>query len=210
MQILIPIRYQALSPAVIPVFVAGPILGGDDWQADFIDAFTQSLQTQCSIAAHRKIAPRLRFIVPCRWPETHRLSQHFATNYTVDDYGQDPDVESGTFWECFHLDTIIVPGSPGLVVFGLFPESESYQRDDGSPYGRDTYGELGRWPPIGRLRGAKNILVGLHPDWKGGHVFRRNEAFWPADQRSAEIHTVSLPGQLASWSLQRLLQRHVG
>lgn len=191
----------------LPVFVAGPILGGDDWQANYISSFMECLKSDSPITLYQKIEPRLLFIVPCRWGDDHPLAQYFVQKYIIDDYHDDAVRESQTFWECHYLDQIIVPESPGMVVFGLFPESKEHPRTDGNPYGRDTLGELGRWPTIGRFRGAENIYIGMHSDWSGGEVFKKNETFWPKKQSAVHIRNISDPYLLARWSAQCLIEK---
>lgn len=187
MKILVPKRYAALSPMCIPVFIAGPIGGGDDRQADFIRLVAEYLKQCAPVTLYQKIEPRLLFICPCRWGDNHPLATHFEKSFTLDSYGQDQEAESQTFWEAYYGKGILTPESQGFVVFLLFPESATNPRTDGQPYGRDSMGELGRWSMYAHCVGASNIHYALHEKWSGRTVFEKNLRFWTPEQ-TRNIH----------------------
>ena len=133
-------------------FLAGPIRGGGDWQREMTELLGK--RGECVV------------VNPSRYEPDHPLyqyrlegSEHFAHQ---------------TAWERFYLHLAAKDWSSGCIIFWLACESKENPRDDGQPYARDTYGELGEWR--GRLLHDPKlrVIVGAEPDFPGLAVIRRN------------------------------------
>lgn len=149
MRLLLPKTFVDTRYTKDPVFfLAGPIKGGDDWQANA----TTLLATQ---------VPDCIIVNPCRYTESHPLYQ-----YRMDAIEND-DFPNQTLWERYFLDLAGRRSSNGCILFWLPCESKTNPRNDGSPYARDTYGELGEWR--GRAIGNPylNFVVGAEKDFPG-------------------------------------------
>lgn len=172
MKIVVPKRYIPLTPVCFPIFLAGPVLGGGDWQRHFIEHFMNFSVHKWSDSYREKVLPLIKFIVPCRWDETHPLAEHFADVYELIEIPDEYIEKSQTSWEFFYLDYIVFHG--GVIVFGLFPESKEAPRTDGLPYAGDTRGEIGRWSTIASSNDFQNILIGAHPEFLGIKVISKD------------------------------------
>lgn len=198
MEIVIPIRYPIIDPYVFPVFLAGPVLGGGDWQYELIVAFNSAVRKQWTDTRFKAIFPRLRFIVPCRWNESHGLSNHFVKMYTIPERKEGDLQCTQTFWEAIAISRILKQ-KWGLLVFGLFPESSDKPRNDGQPYGRDTYGEVGRYLTMAAYEEAEDhVLVCAHPLFPGWDVQKKNIFIFNGEALRAEtsdltdlVHTMA-------------------
>ena len=111
-------------------YLAGPIRGADDWQAEAVRILA-NLDPGCTI------------ICPCRWDNTHPLWQ-----YRVAPRGNtcSKTYERQTDWERYWMP---YAAEHGCLIFWIPCESASSPRpkEDG-PYARDTYGELGRYSDL--------------------------------------------------------------
>ncbi len=73
----------------------------------------------------------------------------------------------------------------GCIIFWLPEESRTNPRDDGSPYARDTYGELGEWrarcsTKQNWLVSAPRVVIGAEPGFPGLKQIKTNfEAMIP-------------------------------
>lgn len=142
------------DPQSLIFFLAGPVLGGGDWQ-----------YSMCRLLQERITS--FYVAVPCRYPRGHPLRRHEAR----DGMACVGDFERQLDWERHYLNLAAVRGS---IIFWLGCESATNPRADGNPYGRDTYGELGEWR--GRLmhNRALNVVFGADPRFPGLDVIRRN------------------------------------
>jgi hypothetical protein len=154
-------------------FLAGPIRGGDDWQANAIQMLYEK-DPFCYIAC------------PCRYGPEHPLFQ-YSLPATESPSSMPEQVEyeytfdSQTYWERFYLEEASQRGS---VIFWLPCESkENPRKKEDGPYARDTYGELGRWS----LRSANpdefsveknnkrvNVVVGAEEEFPGLSIIQKN------------------------------------
>lgn len=152
MNLLLPKTFVDLQPTNLPLFfLAGPIKGGDNWQATCSEMLTERLPS-CTIAS------------PRHYTQTHRLFQYKIT-------GEEDMFERQTDWERFYLYRAALDG---CIIFWLPRESLTEPRTDGSPYARDTYGELGEWR--GHLQHYRNlrVAIGAEADFPGLSVLTRN------------------------------------
>ncbi len=142
----------------VPVFfIAGPVLGGGDWQAEMCRIF------------HRLIGDKEFYIAcPCRWTSDHSLSEHFVP-------GSTDQFSSQTFWERHWLDRAgKYLGKRGCVLFWLAEESREHPRLDDQPYARDTYSELGEWRGRMMCTLGTRAVVGAEPNFPGLSVIQKN------------------------------------
>lgn len=127
------------------IFLAGPIRGGDDWQAG------------AALTALR-FAPGAHVICPCRWTKHHPLAAHFKQSFS-DAAG----LPRQRRWEEHYLERAAMGHSPGCVLFWLPLESNFDKRDQASgPYAMDTRRELGKM--AGWLRFNRNLRLVLGGD----------------------------------------------
>ena len=190
MEIVIPKRYPSMDPHMFPVFLAGPVLGGGDWQTDLITAFHKEVRERDGAGDYlfKMIFPRLRFIVPCRWNEKHwdgmnrGFSDYLVKMYTLPEKDRKDIKQTQTYWEAMFLSRILKE-KWGLIVFGLFPENENKPRKDGNPYARDTYGEVGRYLTMAAYEQAEdNVIVYGHPTFLGWDVQKKNIAIFNSEK----------------------------
>jgi hypothetical protein len=135
-----------------PFFLAGPVLGGDDWQH------------RCTGEIWNHIK-NFYAAIPSRYAPDHSLMRFRAPDSNHAQYGSQLE------WERFHLDLAY---TMGCVIFWLPCESRTNSRTDGNPYARDSYGELGE------LRGrmmhdhSLRVVVGAEANFPGLNVIQRN------------------------------------
>lgn len=130
-------------------FLAGPILGGDDWQTKAIDLVYKK-EENCSIAVPFVLPPENPFY------NFRVLEGEACFNRRLD-------------WERFYLENAC------RIIFYLPRESKINPRLDGNPYARDTYGELGEWR--GRMIGNPNlnkVFIGAEFGFPGLDVIYAN------------------------------------
>lgn len=143
-------------------FFAGPILGGGNWQEKAI-ILISAIDPDCII-----ISPR-------RCEKTDKLFSEY--HHILDKSFPSPDAQKIEFknhteWSRYYLEKAAFLGS---IIFFLPKEDVLEPRKDGSPYARDTYGELGRWG----VRSGQNkkeiiITVGIAPEFPGREEIRKN------------------------------------
>ena len=149
-------------------FLAGPIRGAGDWQAKAIKLLAEK-DPGCIIAC------------PCRYTEEHELFKYSVEPTLRIDKQPELTFARQTLWERHYLNIASIYGS---VIFFLAEEDSNNPRakSDG-PYGRDTYGELGRWSmrsaradAIVRSGGGTkvNLVIGADPDFSGLSVIQAN------------------------------------
>lgn len=208
MQIIVPKRYVGITPYDIVIFLAGPVLGGGDWQRYVIQHF-MSVSVHFWPDSYRNgILPRIKFVVPCRWDARHPLSGSFATQYSsIEEAGV---VEAGqTAWEVFYLLHIlrrkIAEKRNGFVFFGLFPESKEQPRTDGVPYATDTRVELGRYGMLAKYEGTTDSLfIGAHPEFPIGALKSNSLLFSGEEWVSNNMTKIITPVELADWIAQSI------
>lgn len=174
MKIVTPKRYIPISPFSFLIFLAGPVQGGGDWQRYFIERFINvSVPQIWTNSFTERVLPRIRFIVPCRWDETHPLSGYFVTVYEDFPASSDDLRETQTCWEFHYLDQI-TSSNKGIVVYGLFPEDKENPRADGRPYAMDTFGEIGRWVTTAHFKENDCVILGCHQNFVGLQTIHKN------------------------------------
>lgn len=206
MQIIIPKQYVGITPLDSVIFLAGPVLGGGDWQRVVIEHFMIEMKRQCADSFCSRVLPRIKFVVPCRWDASHPLSCYFAKQYsTVEEKGV---IEAGqTYWEIHYLENIIKKRQ-GFIFFGLFPESQENPRTDGVPYGTDTRGELGRWPTIAHYEEAMDLIfIGAHPEFVQGALISNLHCFAGSGWLSANLKEIHTPKDFAVWLVSTVWRR---
>ena len=126
MKIILPKELvEIFDYKTVPIFfLAGPVLGGGDWQQEMCLEIKRQLGERDFIAA-----------VPCRYGQTH-----FLRNFKVS--GKTGVFEHQLDWERLYLH---LASRYGCIVFWLPEESKMNPRSDGLPYAMDTRGELGEW-----------------------------------------------------------------
>jgi len=155
MKLILPKTYVEPDANTPLFFVAGPIMGGGNWQVACCKLFAEQIQDFYAV-------------VPCRWREDDELFSHRVP-------GRDNLFDRQTEWERHYL-RIAAIGSryrSACILFWLPIEDKQHPRSDGNPYARDTYGELGRWARDAALTGGR-IIVGAEADFPGLSVIEAN------------------------------------
>lgn len=136
-------------------FLAGPIKGGGDWQNRCVEMFNQKL-------------PEATLAVPRRWDAQHPLYAHHQS-------GIEKAFPHQTYWERHYIRRAmdLSKTNEGALIFWFEPQSKTEPRNDGSPYARDTYGEIGRWFRTCAYE-ETTIIFGADPHTPGLEVMRRN------------------------------------
>ena len=205
MKIVIPKRYTAITPADFPIFLAGPVLGGGDWQKVFIEHFMNFSVKTWSDSYREAVLPLITFIVPCRWNEGHALASYFDQVFTSGATLSGLQA-SQTAWEVDHLQRILE--RDGIIAFGLFPESKEFPRNDGLPYAGDTRGELGRWTTLAMCFNSNSVLIGAHLEFLGINVIRKNlELSWEPELLLRNWRDVYTPESFADWIASEIEKR---
>ncbi len=141
-------------------FLAGPILGGGDWQSDAIHLLA-------------KQAPGSYVACPCRHKPEHplyRFSILGETNKRWTSRGLELFL-SQTLWERYYLG---LAGKQGAIVFWLSEEDLINPRPrETGPYARDTYGELGEWRARIFYDNAR-VVIGAEDGFPGLSVVVKN------------------------------------
>jgi hypothetical protein len=155
MQLILP-KTNVVGEIFPLFFLAGPIKGGGDWQNDFCWELSRSI-------------PECTIVVPCRWGADHPLYCHRVS-------GDENYFPHQTAWEYAMLNAAAVASENyhGAIIFWLPCESIQQPRNDGSPYGRDTYGELGFWRAMCMKNPSYRIIVGIEPNFPGRSVIQKN------------------------------------
>lgn len=153
MRIYLPKTLSAVDLDYGPFFfLAGPVRGGGDWQHKF-----------CNLL--RGYIPNFTAALPCRYPEDHPLMP-----FSI--HGHMGLFDHQTLWERHYLE---IAAEKGCIVFWLPEESKTDPRNDGDPYGRDSYGEIGEWR--GRLMHdhTLRIVIGAELGFPGLKQIRLNQ-----------------------------------
>lgn len=136
-------------------FLAGPVLGGGNWQEKCCETFAQ-----LAICPH--------IVIPCRWDHNNRFYKYSVPGaYDV--------FPRQTAWEYHYLKLAceLSKEGKGCIIFWLPCESKTSPRTDGQPYARDTRGELGRWSSFASQIGG-TIIIGAEPGFSGLSVIKEN------------------------------------
>jgi hypothetical protein len=157
MKVILPVTF--VENSVIRehplIYLAGPIKGGGGWHE------------RCCREIARHI-PHFFAVVPCRCHAGDALMQYRVEGRVDKFLHQTP-------WEHYYLNLAaqLSKTHQGCTIFWLPEESKDSPREDGSPYGRDTYGEIGRWGRNAAWHQAR-IVVGAQPGFPGLRVIRGN------------------------------------
>ena len=132
-------------------YLAGPIRGAGDWQADAIRMLA-------------KKDPGCWVVCPCRYNESHPLWE-----YRVIQINEGESFGNQTLWEQEYMP---LAAQQGCLIFWIPCESETDPRPkEAGPYARDTYGELGRYPKMISdclERKSLSMVVGADPNLPEG------------------------------------------
>ena len=123
MRIILPKTFCEIDPCYGPLFfLAGPIRGGDDWQAECCKEI-------------REYIPNFYAAVPSHYKEDHPLMPYRIV-------GDDKYFPRQLNWERHYLE---LAANTGCIIFWLPCESKINPRGGTEPYAMDTRGELGEW-----------------------------------------------------------------
>jgi hypothetical protein len=135
-------------------FLAGPILGAEDWQAKAFHFLNDG--------------SGYAFVVnPRRYDEDDPLRL-----YEME--GEKDTFPHQTAWEGHYLELAGETAEHGCVIFWLSCESKTRPRADGQPYAMDTRGELGEWRWRKKSNPALRMVMGAEQDFPGLRTIRRN------------------------------------
>lgn len=161
MPIYLPKQIEQLTPTTRSplLFLAGPIRGGGDWQADMADHIMRQ-------------KPSALIACPSRWNETHRLAHHFHKPFSA---APNRQLE----WERHYLKQAgLEPDVPGCVIFWLGLESVVHPHPGPEPYAMDTRREIGKFTAYAEMMNVR-MVVGGNRYFHGLDVilFELSEAF---------------------------------
>lgn len=157
MKIILPKNHVEVGPGSPwqnwPLFfLAGPVLGGGDWQRKMLSLLYK--RNEGCLA-----------VVPCRYGDNDSIRNEHVTLSKAGVY------ERQTDWERHYLE---LAAQKGCIIFWLGCESKINPRNDGQPYARDTYGELGEWRWQLKINPKLNLVIGAERDFPGLSVIERN------------------------------------
>lgn len=135
-------------------FLAGPIHGGDDWQAAMAEMLTK-LTGDCII------------VNPSRYTEEHPLYQYRVA-------GREDVYPRQTDWEHHYLRYAADKWPIGCIIFWLPEESKTNPRTGPKPYAMDTRGEIGVWRGHLAHDRSLRIAIGAEPGFPGLSTIERN------------------------------------
>jgi hypothetical protein len=152
--VILPTTFVNGLPDCPLFFFAGPVLGGGDWQ---YHAYKEM----------GKLFPKFVSVIPCSYPPSHPLYKERLA-------GDEGFFGSLRRFERWYLEQAAFSAKQGCVIFWLPRESETSPRTDGSPYARDTYGEIGEWR--GQLIHNRRfrIVIGGEKNFPGLDVIAEN------------------------------------
>jgi hypothetical protein len=154
MRLILPKTQPALEGHKdLPMFfLAGPIRGGGDWHA--------SMSRLLMGRFGRPIV-----VNPSRYDQNHPHAEYRMR-------GEENRFERQTDWERHYLEQAAEKWPAGCIIFWLAEQKEP--RQDGGPYARDTYGEIGEWR--GRMMRAPHlrVVVGAEKEFPGLSQIKRN------------------------------------
>jgi hypothetical protein len=161
MTIYIPKQIVPLSPTRESplLFLAGPIRGSGDWQADMAETILE-------------LEPSVLIACPSRWEGEHRLAAHFHQPFSQADNRQ-------LVWERHYLKQAgLDTGVPGCIIFWLGLESTTNPHPGPEPYAMDTRREIGKFTAFAEMMPVR-LVVGGNRGFHGLDVilFELSEAF---------------------------------
>jgi len=149
MTIYVPKRIVPLTPtAESPLlFLAGPIRGGGDWQADMAEVIM-------------KQDPSSLITCPSRWGKEHRLASYFYKPFSKASNRQ-------LVWERHYLEQAgLELDVNGCVIFWLGLESVESPHPGPAPYAMDTRREIGKFTAYAEMTDAR-LVIGGNPSFYG-------------------------------------------
>lgn len=161
MPIYLPKQIVPLTPTIdSPLFfIAGPIRGGGDWQAQMVGYILSQVRS-AYIAC------------PSRWDSGHWLARHFHQPFSQANNRQ-------LVFERHYLKQAgMEPGVPGCVIFWLGRESTVRPHPGPEPYAMDTRREIGKFTAFAEMMDVR-MVVGGDRDFYGLDVilYELSEAF---------------------------------
>jgi hypothetical protein len=139
-------------------FLAGPIRGAEDWQAEAI-RYIFANKPSCYVAC----------------PSRYEFTNPSMCRLALSDSSEIDPFATQTLWERYYLER--AARSTGGIIFWLPEESVSHPRkkEDG-PYAQDSYGELGEWRTRLALEtdNSLRITVGAQDNFAGLRTIQRN------------------------------------
>lgn len=155
MKIYIPKVPLSDKDGIPTFFLMGPIRGGGEWQVNACTLLREFFQKE-----------EFAVIVPNRWPENHILKKYFIP-------GQAENT-SQTVWERKGLYLAGRSAMRGCIITWLPVESKTDPRNDGSPYGRESYGEIGEWRGQMMYDDHIRFVLGAEKDFPGLEQISKN------------------------------------
>jgi hypothetical protein len=143
MPIFVPKQIVPLSPTPESplLFLAGPIRGGGDWQADMAETIL-------------KREPSALVACPSRWGSEHRLVAHFHQPFTKADNRQ-------LVWERHYLKQSGLDANvPGCIIFWLGLESVTNPHPGPEPFAMDTRREMGKFTAFAEMMNVRMVVGG--------------------------------------------------
>ena len=122
-------------------FLAGPIRGGGDWQAEMAKIILNKI-------------PNANITCPSRWNADHPLAQYFYKPFTQANNRQ-------LVWERHYLKQAgLEQNVPGCIIFWLGLESKTNPHPGPDPYAMDTRREIGKFTAFAEMMNVRMVLGG--------------------------------------------------
>lgn len=158
MKIIVPKRYVSMSEADSICFLMGPVLGGGEWQMDALSI----------IAKYDEQHMHIFVATPHPMRDLHPLWSNIEKDQ------DDQRFDRQLTWERYYLERASRSREKGGIICWLPCENKNNPRNDGNPYARDSYGEIGEWRGRMMVDPGIRFTIGADPAFPGLDIIRRN------------------------------------
>ncbi len=159
-KLILPNSAVFIEPNEKVFFLAGPILGGGDWQRNAIQLLSAKV-------------PETYVVCPCRYTSEHPLHWLSVKGESESRWALRglETLPNQTLWERHYLS---LASKQGAIIFWLPEEDRKNPRPpETGPYARDTYGELGEWR-VRMARDRSRVVIGAQSGFPGLSVILKN------------------------------------
>lgn len=189
---------MAVNTSDFVVYLAGPVIDEGTWRKECIECFMEIARTEWPDSLYEILIPRIKFVVPCFWLESHPLSRFFARY--CEEIKEEEKPSNGddiSDWELHHL-TQIFEHLLGVVVIGLFPEIKLNKDEECSLYTMNTMCLFEEIFSFGKDGFNNEFIVGSQPEFLGlSRLEERMEREWGSDYCNSVYKGAVTPRKLA-------------
>lgn len=164
MFLILPKMHPVLEgyPKLPMFFLAGPILGGGDWQSTMSELLMKRFGS-------------LIVVNPSRYDRSHphyKYCDYLVNETKYSKQHDDHRFERQTDWERHYLERAAEKRHTGCIIFWLADQKEP--RTDGTPYGTDTAGEVAEWRGRMMYDRTLRVVIGAEKKFPGLSQIKRN------------------------------------